>query len=104
MADGAPFQPKPGPPSCASAGCRPWAGRPHPKGIYMARERHCVPWPRWATTGSWLAVQWLGHAGEHLDLLAEELRLAQQAPGRDHRRVFGRRPAGEIFSRFCIGK
>ena len=51
-----------------------------------------------------LAVQWLGHAGEHLDLLAEELRLAQQALGEITGEFSADDLLGEIFSRFCIGK
>jgi tRNA modification GTPase len=47
------------------------------------------------------------HAALHdaaLDLLAEELRLAQQALGRITGAVSADDLLGVIFSRFCIGK
>lgn len=72
------------------------------EGLYLARERH---------------VQALQEADEHLqeaaqlldsapmlDLLAEELRLAQQALGAITGEFSADDLLGEIFSRFCIGK
>jgi tRNA modification GTPase len=69
----------------------------------MARERHVRAL---ATVGDHLdlAVQWLGHNAEHLDLLAEELRLAQAALGEITGEFSADDLLGEIFSRFCIGK
>ncbi|KAF1050253.1 tRNA uridine-5-carboxymethylaminomethyl(34) synthesis GTPase MnmE [Xylophilus sp.] len=74
-----------------------------PEGIYIARERH---------------VQALARAGEHLsaaalhlhstvpalDLLAEELRLAQNALGEITGEFTSDDLLGVIFSKFCIGK
>ncbi|MDP3132033.1 MAG: GTPase, partial [Burkholderiaceae bacterium] len=74
-----------------------------PEGLYMARERHVRAL---AAVGDHLdlAAQWLGHANEHLDLLAEELRLAQAALGDITGEFSADDLLGEIFSRFCIGK
>ena len=74
-----------------------------PEGVYMARERHVRAL---AAVGDHLdlAAQWLGHANEHLDLLAEELRLAQAALGDITGEFSADDLLGEIFSRFCIGK
>ncbi len=74
-----------------------------PEGIYLARARH---------------VQALGRVGEHLglaalhlsaraqslDLLAEELRLAQNALNEITGEFGSDDLLGVIFSRFCIGK
>lgn len=72
---------------------------PHAEGIFMARERHLTA---------------LGEAGEALtraadesqpfELIAEDLRLAQQALGRITGEVSADDLLGQIFSRFCIGK
>jgi tRNA modification GTPase len=74
-----------------------------PEGLYMARERHVRAL---AVVGDHLdlAAQWLGHNAEHLDLLAEELRLAQAALGEITGEFSADDLLGEIFSRFCIGK
>ena len=74
-----------------------------PEGLYMARERHVRAL---AVVGDHLdlAAQWLGHRAEHLDLLAEELRLAQAALGEITGEFSADDLLGEIFSRFCIGK
>jgi retron-type reverse transcriptase len=50
------------------------------------------------------AQHWLQAQAEHLDLLAEELRLAQQALGEITGEFTADDLLGEIFSRFCIGK
>ncbi|EWS63680.1 tRNA modification GTPase MnmE [Hydrogenophaga sp. T4] len=46
----------------------------------------------------------LAAQAEHLDLMAEELRLAQQALGEITGEFSADDLLGEIFSRFCIGK
>jgi tRNA modification GTPase len=71
--------------------------------VFLARERHLA-----ALEDARLS---LARAAEHaalqdaaLDLLAEELRLAQQALGRITGAVSADDLLGVIFSRFCIGK
>ncbi len=74
-----------------------------PEGIYMARERHVQALQR--------VSRHVGEAADHvaaksppLDLVAEELRLAQNALG-EITGAFGADDLlGVIFSRFCIGK
>lgn len=78
--------------------------RPHSmdEGIFMARHRHLS-----ALTG---AGDFLNSAadvaerGAQLDLLAEELRLAQQTLSSITGEFTADDLLGEIFSRFCIGK
>jgi tRNA modification GTPase len=72
-------------------------------GLFMARERHLQALTR---VGQHLesARGWLAEQAEHLDLLAEELRLAQQALGEITGEFTADDLLGEIFSRFCIGK
>jgi tRNA U34 5-carboxymethylaminomethyl modifying GTPase MnmE/TrmE len=74
-----------------------------PEGVYMARERHLTAL---AAVGDHLSLarEWLGHAGNHLDLLAEELRLAQDALGSITGEFTADDLLGTIFTRFCIGK
>lgn len=74
-----------------------------PEGVYMARERHVRALIQVGEHLD-LAARWLGHRAEHLDLLAEELRLAQQALGEITGEFSADDLLGEIFSRFCIGK
>jgi len=74
-----------------------------PEGVYMARERHLRALAA-VDTHLTLATEWLGHRAEHLDLLAEELRLAQAALGDITGEFSADDLLGEIFSRFCIGK
>ncbi|MFP5466753.1 MAG: tRNA uridine-5-carboxymethylaminomethyl(34) synthesis GTPase MnmE [Gammaproteobacteria bacterium] len=73
------------------------------EGLFMARERHLQALHR---VGDHLsqADGWLAAKAEHLDLLAEELRLAQQALGEITGEFSADDLLGEIFSRFCIGK
>ncbi|MFP5339901.1 MAG: tRNA uridine-5-carboxymethylaminomethyl(34) synthesis GTPase MnmE [Gammaproteobacteria bacterium] len=73
------------------------------EGLFMARERHLQALHR---VGEHLAQAdgWLAAQAEHLDLLAEELRLAQQALGEITGEFSADDLLGEIFSRFCIGK
>jgi tRNA modification GTPase len=73
--------------------------KPHGEGLFMARERHLTA---------------LQEAGEHLllaaspqqpfELIAENLRLAQNCLARITGEVSADDLLGEIFSRFCIGK
>lgn len=74
-----------------------------PEGIYMARERHVQALHRVRdhldTAAAHLAAP---HAP--LDLLAEELRLAQNALGEITGEFTSDDLLGVIFSRFCIGK
>lgn len=73
------------------------------EGLFMARERHLQALARvdahLAQASELLAAQ-----AEHLDLLAEELRLAQGALGEITGEFSADDLLGEIFSRFCIGK
>jgi tRNA modification GTPase len=72
-------------------------------GLFMARERHLQALRR--VGGHLDAARALLAAGsEQLDLLAEELRLAQQALGAITGEFTADDLLGEIFSRFCIGK
>lgn len=69
------------------------------EGLFMARERHLEALER--------ARGHLEGAGETrlgLELLAEELRLAQEALGSITGQFTSDDLLGEIFSRFCIGK
>ena len=72
-------------------------------GLFMARERHLQALRR---VGVHLdgAHDLLAARADHLDLLAEELRLAQQALGDITGEFSADDLLGEIFSRFCIGK
>jgi tRNA modification GTPase len=72
-------------------------------GLFMARERHLQALTR---VGAHLdaATEWMGARADHLDLLAEELRLAQHALGEITGEFSADDLLGEIFSRFCIGK
>ena len=74
-----------------------------PEGVYMARERHVQALKR-------VGVHLAGAAGhlaaraQALDLLAEELRLAQNALGEITGQFSSDDLLGVIFSSFCIGK
>jgi tRNA modification GTPase len=72
-------------------------------GVFMARERHVQALTR---VGEALeaAGQWLQQADGALDLLAEELRQAQQALDEITGAFSADDLLGVIFSRFCIGK
>ena len=72
-------------------------------GLFMARERHLQALRR---VGDHLEASHalLQARAEHLDLLAEELRLAQQALSEITGEFTADDLLGEIFSRFCIGK
>lgn len=73
--------------------------RPHGEGLFMARERHLLALE--AAKGSLLAAT---RNTQAFELMAEELKLAQQALGRITGEVSAEDLLGEIFSRFCIGK
>jgi len=77
--------------------------QPASEGVFMARERHLQALAR-VNEHLTQAQQWLSAQAEHLDLLAEELRLAQQALGEITGEFTADDLLGEIFSRFCIGK
>ncbi len=72
-------------------------------GLFMARERHLQALAR-VSAHLDAATEWLGERADHLDLLAEELRLAQHALGEITGEFSADDLLGEIFSRFCIGK
>lgn len=72
-------------------------------GLFMARARHLQALQR-VDDHLMQADALLAAQAEHLDLLAEELRLAQQALGEITGEFTADDLLGEIFSRFCIGK
>jgi tRNA modification GTPase len=72
-------------------------------GLFMARERHLQALAR-VSVHLEAATEWLGARADHLDLLAEELRLGQHALGEITGEFSADDLLGEIFSRFCIGK
>jgi tRNA modification GTPase len=73
------------------------------QGVYIARERHVKALHRVATHLE-VARQHLAQPAPALELLAEELRLAQNALGEITGAFSADDLLGEIFSRFCIGK
>jgi tRNA modification GTPase len=74
-----------------------------PEGVFIARERH-VQALKAVQAHLELAAQHLAAKAQSLDLLAEELRLAQNALGSITGEFTADDLLGEIFSRFCIGK
>ena len=72
-------------------------------GLFMARERHLQALHR-VRDHLEVAGRWLDGSADALDLLAEELRLAQQALGEITGEFTADDLLGVIFSRFCIGK
>lgn len=72
-------------------------------GLFMARERHLQALHR-VQTHLEAAATWLDGSADALDLLAEELRLAQHALGEITGEFSADDLLGVIFSRFCIGK
>jgi tRNA modification GTPase len=72
-------------------------------GVFMARERHVQALLRVAEALA-QAHQILNHPEAALDLLAEELRQAQNALGEITGEFSADELLGVIFSRFCIGK
>jgi tRNA modification GTPase len=74
-----------------------------PEGLYLARERHVHALGRVATHLE-MATGVLAARQPALDLLAEELRLAQNALNEITGEFGADELLGVIFSRFCIGK
>jgi tRNA modification GTPase len=73
------------------------------QGVYIARERHVQALNRVQQHLAQAAIQ-LGHQAQALDLLAEELRLAQNAVNEITGEFTSDDLLGVIFSSFCIGK
>ena len=74
-----------------------------PEGVYLARERH-VQALRRVDSHLMQAAGWLQQQANALDLLAEELRLAQNALNEITGEFSSDDLLGVIFSSFCIGK
>ena len=74
-----------------------------PEGVYLARERH-VQALRRVDSHLTQAAGWLQQQAHALDLLAEELRLAQNALNEITGEFSSDDLLGVIFSSFCIGK
>ena len=74
-----------------------------PEGVYLARARHVQALSR-VETHLALAASHLAAQAQLLDLLAEELRLAQNALNEITGEFGADDLLGVIFSRFCIGK
>ena len=73
------------------------------EGVYIARQRHVLALQRVQSHVA-AAMGQLDHAGQALDLLAEELRLAQNALNEITGEFTPDDLLGVIFSSFCIGK
>jgi len=78
-------------------------GEPGAESTFIARERHLQALMQ-ADAGLEAAQACLAQGNASLELLAEELRLAQQALGSITGAMSADALLGEIFSRFCIGK
>jgi len=74
-----------------------------PEGVYLARARHVQALSR-VGEHLILAAEHLAARAQSLDLLAEELRLAQNALNEITGEFGADDLLGVIFSRFCIGK
>jgi len=74
-----------------------------PEGVFIARERHLQAL-RSADAHLMGAAAHLAQQAQALDLLAEELRLAQNALAEITGEFSADDLLGVIFSRFCIGK
>jgi tRNA modification GTPase len=74
-----------------------------PEGVFIARTRHVQALRRTQAHLASAAAQ-LAPATPALDLLAEDLRLAQRTLGEITGEFTADDLLGEIFSRFCIGK
>lgn len=77
--------------------------QPSAEGVFIARERH-VHALKQVRSHLELAGTYLAGQGNGLDLLAEELRLAQNALGAITGEFTADDLLGVIFSKFCIGK
>jgi tRNA modification GTPase len=74
-----------------------------PEGVFIARERHLHALKR-VDAHLMEAAALLARQAQALDLLAEELRLAQNALSEITGEFSADDLLGVIFSRFCIGK
>ena len=74
-----------------------------PEGVFIARERHLQALRR-VDAHLMEAAALLARDAQALDLLAEELRLAQNALAEITGEFSADDLLGVIFSRFCIGK
>jgi len=74
-----------------------------PEGVYLARARHVQALAR-VDHHIAVAAEHLAARAQSLDLLAEELRLAQNALNEITGEFGADDLLGVIFSRFCIGK
>jgi tRNA modification GTPase len=74
-----------------------------PEGVFIARERHLHALKR-VDAHLMEAAAHLAQQAQALDLLAEELRLAQNALSQITGEFSADDLLGVIFSRFCIGK
>lgn len=79
-----------------------WQANVAGEGMFMARQRHLQALNQ-AKTHLDQAGPWV-QSGMQLELLAEELRLAQRALSSITGEFTADDLLGEIFSRFCIGK
>jgi tRNA modification GTPase len=77
--------------------------QPAPEGVFIARERHLHALRR-VDAHLMEAAAHLARQAQALDLLAEELRLAQNALSEITGQFTADDLLGVIFSRFCIGK
>ena len=73
------------------------------EGVFIARERHIQALAK-VSTHLRAAGNWLDNDRPSLDLLAEELRVAQHALGEITGEFTSDDLLGVIFSSFCIGK
>ena len=77
--------------------------QPGAEGVYMARERHVQALQQVASHLEFASAH-LAAQAQSLDLLAEELRLAQNALNQITGEFSSDDLLGVIFSSFCIGK
>ena len=73
------------------------------EGQYVARQRHLDALRR-VQANVLTATQWIEHVAPQLELIAEELRLAQMSLGEITGEFSSEDLLGEIFAGFCIGK
>lgn len=73
--------------------------KPHGEGIFMARGRHVE-----ALQEARMQLRESAQHTQAIELMSENLRLAQQALGRITGEVTADDLLGQIFSRFCVGK
>ena len=88
---------------CAASCCEVAGWQAAPEGVFIARERH-VQALRRVEAHLQAAAAHLAAQAQPLDLLAEELRLAQNALNEITGEFTSDDLLGVIFSSFCIGK